>query len=199
MQTGADNISSMAFRFGFGRRTGLPLRAEAAGLEPMNDSMMSRYGYALSHGYLANACIGQGHVLSTPLQVAQMMAGVGNRRALPQVRLVQQIQDNDGKIVKHFPAQDRHPINVSNEYLDLVTQGMFEVVHGSRGTAPAAANSYHMVAGETDTGQWGAATKKQYVAWFAGFVPANAPKYAFAVLYEGSPGELLSGGRKAGR
>ncbi|MFT5108796.1 MAG: penicillin-binding protein 2, partial [Pseudoalteromonas tetraodonis] len=34
---------------------------------------------------------------------------------------------------------------------------------------------------------------------FAGFVPANAPKYAFAVLYEGSPGELLSGGRKAGR
>ena len=72
-----------------------------------------------------------------------------------------------------------------------------EVVHGSRGTASSAANSYYTVAGKTGTGQWGAPGKKQYVAWFAGFVPAEAPKYAFAILYEGSPGEYLSGGRKA--
>lgn len=197
METGADNISSMAFRFGFGQKTGLPLRAEAAGFVPTNDSMMSRYGYGLSHGYLANACIGQGHVLSTPLQVAQLMAGVGNRRALPQIRLVQQVQDNAGKVVKHFPVLDRHPINVSDECLELVTEGMVAVVNGARGTAPAAANAYHTVAGKTGTGQWGAASKSQYVAWFAGFVPAGSPKYAFAALYEGSPGETLSGGKKA--
>ena len=35
------------------------------------------------------------------------------------------------------------------------------------------------------------------MAWFAGFVPAENPRYAFAALYEGSPGETLSGGRKA--
>lgn len=197
LQTGADNVSSMAFRLGFGEATGLPLRAEAAGFIPTNESMMSRYGYALSHGYLANACIGQGHVLATPLQVAQMMAGIGNRRALPQVRLVQQVQDNNGKVIKHFPVQDRHPINVSHEYLDLVTRGLVEVVHGSRGTAPAAANSYYTVAGKTGTGQWGAVSKKQYVAWFAGFVPAENPRYAFVALYEGNPGESLSGGKNA--
>ena len=197
LDTGADNVSSMAFRMGFGQKTGLPLRAEAAGFVPTNESMMSRYGYGLSHGYLANACIGQGHVLATPLQVAQLMAGVGNRRALPQIRLVQQVQDNNGEIIKHFPVQDRYPINVSDEYLDIVTRGLVEVVHGGGGTAKSAANAYHKVAGKTGTGQWGASSKKQYVAWFAGFVPADEPRYAFAALYEGSPGEYLSGGKKA--
>jgi len=197
LETGADNVSSMAFRLGYGEKTGLPLRAEAAGFIPTNETMMAEHGIPLSHGYLANACIGQGHVLATPLQVAQMMAGVGNRRALPQVRLVQQIQGIDGELIEHFPVEDRHPINVSEEYLDLVTQGMIEVVSGSRGTAPRAANSYYQVCGKTGTGQWGAPGKKQYVAWFAGFVPANAPRYAFVALYEGSPGESLSGGKKA--
>ena len=197
LETGADKVSSMAFRLGFGEETGLPLKAEAAGFIPTNQSMMFRYGYGLKSGHLANVSIGQGHMLATPLQVAQMMAGVGNRRALPQVRLVRQVQDNNGEVIKHFPVQDRHLINVSDEYLDLVTRGMIEVVNGGRGTARSAANSYHTVAGKTGTGQWGPGSKRQYVAWFAGFVPAENPRYAFAALYEGSPGETLSGGRKA--
>ncbi len=50
------------------------------------------------------------------------------------------------------------------------------------------------MAGKTGTAQWRA---NRELAWFAGFFPVENPRFAFAVLYEGAPGESVSGGRKA--
>jgi penicillin-binding protein 2 len=51
--------------------------------------------------------------------------------------------------------------------------------------------------GKTGTAQWGPKAKEQRLAWFAGFLPHDNPRYSFAVLYEGRPGETVSGGRMA--
>ncbi len=52
------------------------------------------------------------------------------------------------------------------------------------------------VAGKTGTAQW-KPNEHRNLAWFTGFLPAEDPLYAFAVVYEGEPGEEISGGHKA--
>jgi penicillin-binding protein 2 len=53
------------------------------------------------------------------------------------------------------------------------------------------------VAGKTGTAQWGPKTKERTAAWFAGFLPADQPLYAFASLYEGDVGSKVHGGSAA--
>jgi len=53
------------------------------------------------------------------------------------------------------------------------------------------------VAGKTGTAQWGPKHKERTAAWFAGFLPADQPQYAFAVLYESEVGSTVHGGSVA--
>ena len=53
------------------------------------------------------------------------------------------------------------------------------------------------VAGKTGTAQWGPTDRQRIAAWFAGFLPADNPKYSFAALYEGEPGVKTGGGSHA--
>jgi len=81
--------------------------------------------------------------------------------------------------------------------VEIVREGMSDVVNSGGGTGQAGALSYTKLCGKTGTAQWGPKDKNQRLAWFAGFLPADNPRYAFAVLYEGRPGETVSGGRMA--
>ena len=68
----------------------------------------------------------------------------------------------------------------------------------SQGTAHSAQVKGVTVAGKTGTAQWGPTTKQRTAAWFAGFIPAAAPQFAFAALYEGEPGDnTIHGGSHA--
>jgi penicillin-binding protein 2 len=73
---------------------------------------------------------------------------------------------------------------------------MVAVVNGSGGTGRAAALEECQIAGKTGTAQWNAAEDRN-LAWFTGYLPTHDPVYAYAVVYEGQPGEDVSGGRKA--
>ena len=53
------------------------------------------------------------------------------------------------------------------------------------------------VAGKTGTAQWGPKNKERTAAWFAGFLPAEEPRYAFAAVYEGDVGSKVHGGTTA--
>jgi len=194
-RTGTDPVTSLARRLGLGEKTGLPLRAEGAGFIPTDRWWKKTYGYFMSDGDLANICIGQGSVETTPLQVARMMAAIANRQHVVKPRLVKQIQDYNHNIVANFPVEHRNELNIDPYYLDVVTEGMKEVVNSGRGTGKKAAHDVIVVAGKTGTGQWKPALE-QNLAWFAGFAPADSPVYSFAVIYEGTPGEKVGGGSK---
>jgi penicillin-binding protein 2 len=71
------------------------------------------------------------------------------------------------------------------------------VVSGGGGTGRSGNLSFTTLAGKTGTAQWGPKSLNQRLAWFAGFLPHDNPRYAFAVLYEGKPGQKVSGGRMA--
>jgi penicillin-binding protein 2 len=74
---------------------------------------------------------------------------------------------------------------------------MIEVVNGSNGTGHEAELDGVEVAGKTGTAQWGPKNKERTAAWFAGFLPAEEPKYAFAAVYEGDVGSKVHGGTTA--
>jgi penicillin-binding protein 2 len=195
LEAGADSVTGMCSRLGFGERTGIPL-IEGEGFLPTNSIMIQRRGTKIMSGDLANISIGQGMVLATPLQVAQAMAGIANGTYLPQPRLVKQIQDYQDNVVMAYDPKPRKTINLNPVHRDTIVKGMVAVVSGDGGTGHAADIKHAQIAGKTGTAQWKIA-KDQNLAWFAGFLPAQKPMFSFAVVYEGRPGEDVSGGRKA--
>ena len=81
---------------------------------PTEANVQKRYGHAFSHGYLAQASIGQWTVTATPLQVAQMMAGIANGYVVPKPRLVLQVQDLNNNIIERFDGGNAFDIDDGN-------------------------------------------------------------------------------------
>jgi penicillin-binding protein 2 len=104
-------------------------------------------------------------------------------------------------VLQVFPNSVRRRVDLQPEAREAVVKGMIAVVNGSNGTGGRAQLDEQIniqVAGKTGTAQWspGDGTLRN-LAWFTGFLPANDPIYAYAVVYEGQPGEEVSGGRLA--
>jgi penicillin-binding protein 2 len=192
-RAGADSMSYMATRLGLGQKTGIPLN-EAEGFIPSNRYWLDKHGYMMSDGEEAVMSIGQGTVEVTPLQVARMMAAIGNGQQVVKPRLVLQIQDVNHELERTFPVEVANSLNVDSYSLRAVQRGLYDVVNAGNGTGKAA---YHKitVSGKTGTGQWKPA-QKQNLSWFAGYFPSKNPVYSFAVIYEGDPGEVVSGGKQ---
>lgn len=195
IQTGASDFLNVSRRLGMGERTGLPLVGEPTGLVPTNDWMIKNHGRRFMDGDAANMAIGQGVLLASPLQVAQFMAGIGNGGALPKLHLIRQVQDSRGRVVRAAVPERRNWLGVHPSAVEIVRDGMRDVV--TSGTGRAGAISYTTLAAKTGTAQWGPPRLNQRLAWYAGFLPHDNPRYAFAVLYEGRPGQRVSGGGMA--
>jgi penicillin-binding protein 2 len=197
IETGASVFLDLSNRLGLGEKSGLPLIGETPGLVPTHEWMMKNEGRRILNGDTANMSIGQGSLLASPLQVAQMMAGIGNGTALPKLSLISQVQDNRGRVVQAMPPERKNWLGVDYHAVEVVRAGMRDVVSQGYGTGRSGNLTYTTLAGKTGTAQWGPPKLNQRLAWFAGFLPHDNPRYAFAVLYEGKPGERVSGGRMA--
>jgi len=197
IKTGPAAFLSVARRLGFGSKTGLPLVGETGGLIPNNEWMIKHHKRRMLDGDTANLSIGQGAMLASPLQVAQGMAGLANGGALPKLRLVKQVQRANGRVMVSNDPERRNFLNLDPVAVNVVQEGMMQVVNAGYGTGQRGRLSYTVLCGKTGTAQWGPKDEEQRLAWFAGFFPLENPRYAFAALYEGKPGEKLSGGRKA--
>jgi penicillin-binding protein 2 len=197
IKTGPQTFLSAARRLGFGSRTDLPLYGETAGLVPTPEDIQKAEGRRTSDGDTASLSIGQGMLLASPLQVAQSMAGIANGKSLMELQLVKQIQDFHGRVVVAPSPKVRNELSFDPDAVAAVHEGMMQVVHSGFGTGTFASLKFTIMCGKTGTAQWGAKSKNQNLAWFSGFFPLENPRYAFAVIYEGVPGESISGGRKA--
>jgi penicillin-binding protein 2 len=197
IRTGAQPIIDWALQLGFGAKCGIPLRGEAEGRVPNDEYMKAMHGRRLLNGDIANMSIGQGDTQVTPLQMAQAMGVVANGGNLYQTRLVQQVQTFDNQIVTAYQVRAKRTLNLSSETLDELHTGMIDVVNGAGGTAHQASLDNAEVAGKTGTAQWGPKNKERTAAWFAGFLPADQPRYAFAAVYEGDVGSKVHGGSAA--
>ena len=195
LKIGAAPIIEWATALGLGKRTGIPLRAEARGNIPNDDYMMRVHNRTILQGDVANMSIGQGDILITPLQMAQAMGVIADGGTFHQTRLVRQVQSIDNRVVAAYPDRVRAELNISDENLEDLVKGLVMVTSHGTGTGHRAATVKGVkVAGKTGTAQWGPVRKRRNAAWFAGFAPADNPLYAFASVVEGNPGETVAGG-----
>jgi peptidoglycan glycosyltransferase len=129
----------------------------------------------------ALAGIGQGDVFTSPLQMALIAEGIANNGVIKEPHVVQDIRNSDGKTVRTIEPKDwmtcMQPTTAA-----ALTSMMVEVVEQGTGTAASLDDQGIAVAGKTGTAETtdGAAPH----AWFIAFAPANAPRYAVAVIVE---------------
>lgn len=199
LKIGAAPIIDWADAVGFGKRTGIPLRAESPGNIPTDDYMLRVHNRNILQGDIANMSIGQGDILVTPLQMAVAMGVIAARGSFHQTRLVKQVQSLDNKVMAAYPDRVRAELNIDEANFEAVDKGLVMVTSHGTGTGRRAATVRGVkVAGKTGTAQWGPVRKRRNAAWFAGYAPANYPPlYAFSVVVEGNPGETVSGGTTA--
>jgi penicillin-binding protein 2 len=197
IKTGAQPIIDWALKLGFGAKCGIPLRGEAEGRVPNDAYMKATHGRKLLNGDIANLSIGQGDLQATPLQMAQAMGIVANGGTFYQTRLVQQVQTFDNAIVTAYQVRAKRTVELSSQTREQLRVGLIDAVNGAGGTAHQASLDNVEVAGKTGTAQWGPKNKERTAAWFAGFLPADQPQYAFAALYEGDVGSKIHGGSSA--
>jgi penicillin-binding protein 2 len=188
IKIGAKPIVSYSQQLGLGHKTGIPLSGEADGVIPSDEYLAKRHLPKLLSGDLANLSIGQGYMEVTPLQLAEAMGSVGNGGTVFQTRLVQQVQGVDGQVVNPYNIRMRQQVDIDRAVMKNIRRGMVDVVSSGGGTAHQAQVKNVEIAGKTGTAQWGPKNRERTAAWFAGFAPADNPRYAFAVVYEGDAG-----------
>jgi penicillin-binding protein 2 len=194
---GARALLGWAKRFGLGTRTGILLNGEADGRIPTDEYMEQTYHRHILGGDLANLSIGQGDILISPLQMAQAMGALANGGTLYQARIVRQVQTLNNEVVYMYNPRVKDALKLGQVTTEQLRKGMISVVSNANGTGGAAELKNVKVAGKTGTAQWGPKKKERTAAWFVGFAPADTPRYAFAALYEGAPGEMAHGGTVA--
>lgn len=143
----------------------------------------------------ALAGIGQGDVFTTPLQMALIAEGIANNGVIKEPHVVQEVRNSQGQTVQTIEPKDwmtcMQPTTAA-----ALTSMMVDVVN--EGSGFAAQISGIDVAGKTGTAQTGIEGESPH-AWFIAFAPANAPRYAVAVIVEhgGDFGSEATGGEVA--
>jgi penicillin-binding protein 2 len=154
---------------------------ESPGLVPDPAWKLAEKGESWFPGDSVNLAIGQGYLLTTPLQIANLVAAVGNRGTLYRPQFIRRITAPNGpEQVSRPEALVRLP--VAPEHLEVIRTAMEGVVSGAQGTArPAFEGVTFTAAGKTGTAESG---ETEPHAWFAGYAPADSPQIAIAVVVE---------------
>lgn len=186
LEVGLDHWSEFARKFGFGRKTGIDLPLENAGIVPDRAFLDKRYGAGKwSKGLILNLAVGQGDLLVTPVQMLKFVAELALKGRAPVPHLLDHaINPKTGEIVTFRPKWEEIR-GVPEAAFDVVREGMRLVVNGDHGTGRAAGVPGVPVAGKTGTAQ---NPHGKDHAWFIGFAPFDQPVVALAVLVENGGG-----------
>lgn len=143
----------------------------------------------------ALAGIGQGDVFTTPLQMALIAEGIANNGVIKEPHVVQEVRNSQGQTVQTIEPKDWMTCMQPTTAAALSSM-MVDVVNEGSGTE--AQIDGIEVAGKTGTAQTGVEGEAAH-AWFIAFAPANAPRYAVAVIVEhgGDFGSEATGGAVA--
>jgi penicillin-binding protein 2 len=184
-QTDPNLLPNFARAFGLGKATGIEL-AESPGIVPDPSKGTWRPGDAI------NLVIGQGDLLTTPLQIADLIAAVANGGTLYRPRLVARVASLADGTEKVFPIEARGKLPASANTLTALRQALARVTTDKDGTAYNAFRGAKIsVAGKTGTAEVLKAGEPH--SWFAAYAPADNPKIAVVVIAEhGSEGSTTA-------
>lgn len=199
-RVGIDRLAPMCRRFALGETTGIELPAERPGLIPSREWKLQARKASWLQGETVLTGIGQGYVLTTPLQLAVMTARLvnGGRAVVPRLTRPAAMRENQPP-----PRRDLFPsLGISPQTLAAVRDGMAAVVNEQGGTAYAVRlrESDFAIGGKTGTSQVRRISmaerergvrRNEELPWrhrdhalFVGYAPVDAPRYAVSVVVE---------------
>jgi penicillin-binding protein 2 len=199
---GIDRMHEFLAQFGLGEKTGLDIAGERTGILPSTAwkraAFKKREAQVWFPGETVIAGIGQGYMLTTPLQLAHATAAVAMRGQRFAPRLVRGIRDSRTGEVRELPPKALPPVQVKDpKYWDVIIGGMVGVTNDPWGTARRSQlGAPYTIAGKTGTAQvFSVGQSEKYNeqdvaerlrdhALFVAFAPADDPKLAVAVLVE---------------
>lgn len=184
-QTDPNLLPNFARAFGLGKATGIEL-AESPGNVPDPSKGTWRPGDAI------NLVIGQGDLLTTPLQIVDILAAIANGGTLYRPRLVTRVASLADGTEKVFPLETRGKLPISAATLTSLRQALARVTTDKDGTAYNAFRGAKIsVAGKTGTAEVFKAGEPH--SWFAAYAPADKPRIAVVVIAEhGSEGSTTA-------
>ncbi|MFH1487202.1 MAG: penicillin-binding protein 2, partial [Chloroflexota bacterium] len=189
---GVERLSRYAREFGLGQQTGIDLPVEAKGLVPDEHWKWETKKEPWLTGDTYNYGIGQGYLLTTPLQMLTVAATVAADGIVMRPQIVRAIVDADGNALVPFSPQPVRTLPVSPTNLQIMREGMRQAVEW--GTATAAQVPGIQIAGKTGTAEHGTPDpvtgKYPTHAWFLCFAPYEEPEVALAVFLESGNGAL---------
>ena len=192
---GIERIAKTARKFGIGITPNLPLSGISKGLLPSKSWKKNTKNQSWFTGDTLNSGIGQGYLLSTPIQIAIMTARIATGLEI-KPSLLKAI---DGKPVKY----DKHKLlDIKKSTLDIIRQAMFGVVNNKTGTAfnSRLINETKIFAGKTGTSQIRQISEQERNkgiiknqdlprnqrdhALFTGYAPFTNPKFSVSIVVE---------------
>ena len=192
LKVGIDRIEKMARRFGFGAPTGINFEGEKIGTVPGRDWKRANFDTGWRTGETIITAIGQGYLLTTPLQLAVMTAALANGGKLVTPRITKADEN----------LEEARDIGLKPENLELMMNAMYRAVNRPDGTAYGSSlliNGARM-SGKTGTVQVRRISKDERLdgvvpnhkldwhlrdhSLFVGYAPHDKPKYAIAVVIE---------------
>ena len=202
VELGIDRIHAFLDLFGLGERTGIDLIGEDRGILPSREWKRRERNQVWYPGETVNVGIGQGFMLTTPLQLAHSTARLANRGKAFVPRIGASLHDPLTRDVVRIPPVELPALQLRSPWpWQYIINAMTDVVHGSQGTARGMGLRVpYPVAGKTGTAQvFTLGAEEEYneedlaVALrdhglFIAFAPVNDPKLAIAVVVENGGG-----------
>lgn len=190
-----DRMHEFLQPYGLGSRTGVDTTSERPGVLPSTRWKRDARATAWYPGETLSAGIGQGYMLTTPLQLAVATGVLASRGERRTPRFLKEA----GGVPVEMPSLP--PVISPVEHWDAVYDGMREVVHGKRGTAKKLAKGIeYTMAGKTGTAQVigiaqnavynedEVSERNRHHGLFIAFAPMEAPTIAVAIIVENGGG-----------
>jgi penicillin-binding protein 2 len=196
-ELGIDAIHNFLTRFGFGAPTGIDIDGELAGLAPSQEWKQKRFRQKWYAGDTVSVGIGQGYLLTTPLQLAAATATIANGGVPVRPHLLKSVQDAKTQEVRALiPDAVAHAAAAKPENIAFVSAAMVDVTRPGGTASQAGQGAAYSIAAKTGTAQVvGMKQGERYDekrlkqehwdhALLIAFAPADDPKIALAILVE---------------
>ena len=200
---GIDRLHKYATMLGFDQLTGIELPGERKGLIPTRDWKRLNIGENWSTGDTYIASIGQGYVLSTPLQVLMAHTPFINRDGfVRKPTLIREVRDGEGNVLRTASVQNNSQTALTPYVIEQVSQGLRQVMID--GTGKNLAVEGIVLGGKSGTAEYcdnvaQAADRCQFGswpahAWMLAYAPYEKPEIAVVVfVYSGEEGSTVAG------
>ncbi|MEO6867057.1 MAG: penicillin-binding transpeptidase domain-containing protein, partial [Gaiellales bacterium] len=193
-------LQAWSTKFGLGQETGIDIPGEMKGIIPTPAWKEETWGEGFagkwSSGDSVNMSIGQGNVLTTPVQMTRVFGAIANDGKLVTPRLAKSVQSLDGREEKAFPPSEEVDLQIAPSHLAATIDGLVKVNNGANGTASAVFSGFKVTtAGKSGTAEVGSKEHpRSDHAWYCGYAPVEDPEIVACAFIDGG----AHGGATAG-